>query len=256
MTNVLITGSGGFIGKNLIKFLQKDKDIKIEEFKRCDDDNYLADCILKADFIFHLAGEVRPTSSDDNFRASNLDLTRKLITLLNKHQKAIPIVFTSTVHATNSSNAYGDTKRSAEQLIENYSMKNGVVCWIYRLPHIFGEGCKPNYNSVVSTWIYNAILDLEINVFNRDVKMTYCYVQDIIEQFSRHLVSQENHNNIYCAPSNTYDTTLGEVVDIINGFKNQSSDCSKNVNVEFKGKLKQTYQWYSDKYTRQANNVI
>jgi UDP-2-acetamido-2,6-beta-L-arabino-hexul-4-ose reductase len=89
---------------------------------------------------------------------------------------------------------------------------------------------------------------LEINVFNREVQMTYCYVQDIIEQFSRHLVGQENNNNIYCAPSKTYATTLGEVVDIINSFKNHTFDSCVDGSSGFQTKLKLTYEWYCRKY--------
>ncbi|WP_171048709.1 NAD-dependent epimerase/dehydratase family protein [Pseudoalteromonas sp. S201] len=248
MINVLITGSSGFIGKNLINHLRTNNDILIMEFKRGDDDSYLESSILKADYIFHLAAEVRPKSNDDSFKSSNLDLTQKLIAILDSHQKKIPILFTSTVHAANSTNAYGKTKRSAEQLIEGYSIINKVNCWIYRLPHVFGEGCKPNYNSVISTWIYNAINNLELNVFNREIEMTYCYVQDIIQQFSKHLVSEENDNKMYCSPSKLYETTLGEVVDIINAFKKGNVGYSNDSNPDFKDKLKRTYQWYCKKY--------
>ena len=250
MTNLLITGSGGFIGKNLINHLCKDKNILIVEFKRGDDYNRLKDIALKADFIIHLAGEVRPSSSDDSFKASNLELTERLVAILDSNRKGIPILFTSTVHAIDATNAYGNTKRLAEKLIEDYSIKYKVSCWIYRLPHIFGEGCKPNYNSVISTWIYNSIVNLEITVFNREAKINYCYVQDLIKNFYINIVSQKNDENIYCYPPKIYQTTLGEVVDSINRFKNNTVDYDKDHNFDFKSKLKNTYKWYYKKYAK------
>ena len=150
MLNILVTGSKGFIGKNLLKRLNSE-DFNLLEFNRNDSLDKLEKLILQSDFIVHLAGEVRPNSSSDDFTNSNTLLTQNIIEILGKHQKNTPILMASTIHAKLLKNEYGKTKREAELLIENYVNKTTTNCFIYRLPHVFGEECKPNYNSVIST---------------------------------------------------------------------------------------------------------
>ena len=117
-------------------------------------------------------------------------------------------------------------------------------CFIYRLPHVFGEACKPNYNSVISTWIYNSINNLEINVFDRSIEMHYVYVQDVVDEFLSILETKKS-SEIYIEPKKIYQTTLGEVVDFINEFKiNIMNENYFIENNEFKQKLFKTYQDY------------
>ena len=134
--NVLVTGSKGFIGKNLLKKLDNLQNINILEFNRNNTEIYLEECISKSDFIIHLAGEVRPNSSENEFKNSNVLL------ILEKQNKIIPILLASSIHAQW---VWQNKKR-----IRIINRKN---CFIYRLPHVFGEECKPNYNSVISTII-------------------------------------------------------------------------------------------------------
>ena len=218
MNNILVTGSNGFIGKNLLKKLTFFNDINILEFNRNNTESFLEECISKCDFIFYIAGEVRPNSTEDEFKNSNILLTKLILEILKKQNKAIPILITSTIHAKLLKNEYGKTKRKSELLIEAYSKINNVNCYIFRLPHVFGEECKPNYNSVVSTWIYNSINNLEINVYDRNIEMHYVYVQDIVEEFLSILENKEVIE-IYLEPKKIYQITLGEVVDFIDEFK-------------------------------------
>ena len=240
--NILVTGSQGFIGKNLLKKLTN---VNIVTFNRDDSEDFLEECISRCDFIIHLAGEVRPNSSDDAFKSSNILLTNLILEILKKQEKKIPIILTSTIHAKLLKNEYGKTKRESEILLEDYAKNNKTNCYIYRLPHVFGEECKPNYNSVVSTWIYNSLNNLEINVFDRNIEMHYVYVQDIVDEFISILEIKKDFNNIYIEPEKIYKTTLGEVVDFINEFKanllNKEYQVKDN---EFKQKLFKTYQDY------------
>lgn len=246
MLNILVTGSKGFIGKNLLKKLDNLQNINILEFNRNDTEIYLEECISKSDFIIHLAGEVRPNSSGDEFKNSNVLLTNLILEILKKQNKIVPILLASTIHAKLLKNEYGKTKREAELLIENYAKQHKISCFIYRLPHVFGEECKPNYNSVITTWIYNSINDLEINVFDRNIEMHYVYVQDVVDEFLS-ILEIEKNSEIYIEPKKIYQTTLGEVVDFINEFKINIS--TKNYfieNNEFKQKLFKTYQDYNE----------
>ena len=240
MLNILVTGSKGFIGKNLLKKLDS-KHFNILEFTRDDSLETLEKQILQSDFIVHLAGEVRPDSSNDDFKSSNTLLTQTIIDKLKQNNKHIPILMASTIHAKLLKNDYGKTKREAEVLVENYSKETKTKCFIYRLPHVFGESCKPNYNSVISTWIYNSINDLEINCFDRAIEMHYVYVQDIVDEFLSIIKSQVSEE-LYIEPKNVYQTNLGEVVDLLTEFKqNIKNDNYKAYDEDFKQKLFNTY---------------
>ena len=238
--NILVTGSKGFIGKNLLKKL----DSNYLEFNRDDSLETLEKQIIQSDFIVHLAGEVRPNSSNDDFKNSNTLLTQNIVDVLRKHSKHIPILMASTIHAKLLKNEYGKTKREAEILVENYSKETNAKCFIYRLPHVFGEGCKPNYNSVISTWIYNSIHNLEINCFDRNIQMYYVYVQDIVDDFVS-IIDNQTLEETYIEPKKVFETTLGEVLDFIDEFKHniQSQDYQPNSS-EFKQKLYETYLDY------------
>ncbi len=243
--NILITGSNGFIGKNLKKRLQQRDDIKLFEFNRNDKMNELEKIIKNIDFIFHFAGEVRPNSSDEEFLSSHNLLTIELIKVIEKNNLSIPILFTSSKHACNPKNMYGQSKLETEEIIIHYGEKNNEEVFIYRLSHIFGEGCKPNYNSVISTWIYNTINDLPVKVFDRNIPMRYIYVQDVVNKF---LESMDKYDlgKIYYDIDTFYDTTLGSVLDYLEEFRENeaNSDYILSDDDQFKKKLYTVYLDY------------
>ena len=203
---ILITGSKGFIGKHLIKTISSMPEYTIYEYSKQSSWEDLESIIDDIDFIFHLAGEVNPKSSPQSFFEGNVNLTQKLVDLLQKKEIKIPILLASSIHAENPKNDYGITKKQSEDVIVRYGTSQDVPVYIYRLFHLFGEECKPNYNSVISTWIYNSIHDLEIQIFDREIKMHYSYVQDVVQEFAAHLTSNVHPANcflksslIYCA---------------------------------------------------------
>ena len=117
--------------------------------------------VLRSDFIYHFAGEVRAGQSSIKYQRSNSELTQNLLDILESNNKKTPILFTSSIHSDKSVNSYGKTKKESEKMIEKYAKKNSTKCYIYKLPHVSGEGCKPNYNSVITTWIYNSIKNFD-----------------------------------------------------------------------------------------------
>lgn len=245
LKNILITGSKGFIGKNLKKELLKNKNINLFEFNREDSFDSLDKIVKDVDFIFHLAGEVRPSSSNEEFILSHNILTNQIIQNIEKYNRQIPILFTSSKHAINPQNMYGKTKQETENIIKEYSLKNNVSVFIYRLSHVFGEGCKPNYNSAITTWMYNSIKNLEIKVFNRDIALQYLYVQDIVIDFVNK-INEDNKEKIFYEVEPFFDTTLGKVVDYINEFKKNENDSKYSIanDNEFKTKLFHVYNHY------------
>lgn len=243
--NILITGSHGFIGTHLKDELKQSTSIEIFEHTRSDTFENLAKHIEKIDFIYHLAGEVNPKSNQTSFVIGNIETTQNLIDLLEQKDLKIPILLASSIHAKNPKNDYGTTKQKSEELVLAYGNRNNIPVYIYRLPHLFGQNCKPNYNSVISTWIYNSINDLEIKVFDRNIIMHYSYVKDIVKEFTqclRQTIKQQG----YLEPSMIYETSLGEVVDFLEEFKHNRGNAQYTIrDNEFKEKLFTTYQYYT-----------
>lgn len=241
---ILITGSRGFIGTHLKNELIQTETHQIFEYTRENTLEDIESCIEKIDFIYHLAGEVNPKSDSASFIKGNIEITEQIIDLLEKKKLQIPILLASSIHAKHPKNDYGITKQKSEELILAYGNRHNTPVYIYRLPHLFGQKCKPNYNSVISTWIYNSINNLEINVFDRNIKMHYSYVKDIAQEFAHCLESKAIPQG-YLEPRIIYETSLGEVVDFIEEFKtnvnNQHYSISNN---EFKQKLFETFEDY------------
>ncbi len=241
--NILIAGAKGFLGSNLLTKLTRFNNINIVEFNRNHTFQDLEKIIGSIEFIYHLAGKVYPKSNDEEFFKGNAGLTKDIIHVIEKKQLSIPFLMASSIHAELQKNAYGTSKREAEIYLEEYGKRNNVPVWIYRLPHVFGEGCKPNYNSVISTWLYNSIHNKEIVVFDRSIPMTYVYVQDLVDEFIDCLNTQhDSTTDCYCKPKITYDTTLGDVVDYLDEFKNLNTPASYDEG--FKAKLYATYLDY------------
>ena len=242
MLNVLITGANGFFGKATIGRLKREN-VNILTFTRKNNFQDLHDLVLRSDFIYHFAGEVRAGQSSIKYQRSNSELTQNLLDILESNNKKTPILFTSSIHSDKSVNSYGKTKKESEKMIEKYAKKNSTKCYIYKLPHVFGEGCKPNYNSVITTWIYNSIKNLDIVIHDREIKINYIYIQDVVDEFIALL--SITPDNLYLKPQLIYPTTLGDVLDYIEEFKVNINNASYAImGNEFKSKLYVTYQSY------------
>ncbi|BCD91410.1 hypothetical protein fh0823_15490 [Francisella halioticida] len=246
MNKVLVTGASGFIGRNLTSYL-KNRNVDVIEHNRIHSLTSLKKKLKSCDFIFHLAGEVRPRSTEESFVLSNVTLTEYILDNLVNYGKK-PILLSSTIHAERSSGGqYGISKKAAEELVKKYSIENGISSYIYRLPHVFGEGCKPNYNSAISTWIYNIINGIPINIYDRSIKITYVYVQDIVCDFYE-CISIQNDKLNYMEAGKSFEVTLGEVEDYLLEFR-ENTLCNKTIffENEFKNKLFKVFKYYYEK---------
>src|SRR6266702_2176414 len=98
MKTVLITGSNGFVGRNLTVSLAQRKDAEVTGFDVDDDQTTLSSLVAGADFIFHLAGVNRPQNVEE-FTTGNTGLTQTIVSLLQKQGKKTPLVISSSTQA-------------------------------------------------------------------------------------------------------------------------------------------------------------
>lgn len=212
--NIVVTGASGFIGRRLCKKLRlSDFNIKVisRETRASDFTHILSEC----DICFHLAGEVRPKATREDFFTSNVELTRKITESLAQNNKKTRVVFASTIHAQNPVNDYGFSKVEAERLISKYNADYGLSDFIFRLPHLFGEGAKPEHNSVFTTWIYNAVQGKELHVFDPEIVMTYVHVDELIDVFLKQI-----YNEYRLESPQPYIIKLGVLKDLILSINN------------------------------------
>ena len=177
---ILVTGSNGFIAKNL-RVRLKESNYNILEFKRGDSLQLLEQKIIKSNIIFHLAGENR-TTNDELFVINNINLTKDICNILKKNNLKIPVLFSSSIHSE-SNTPYGKSKKKSENLLFNLNKENSNPVLIYSLPGVFGKWSKPFYNSVVSTFCHSIANGLEINIVEPEKMIKLLYIDDLIKHF-------------------------------------------------------------------------
>ena len=244
---VLVTGAKGFVGRNLCAQLNniltgKAKcygDLTIEAVYEYDIDStleqldtYCADC----DFVFNLAGVNRPQNQEE-FMQGNFGFASTLLDTLKKHHNNCPVMISSSIQATLAgrfgTSEYGKSKKAGEELMFQYGEETGSKVLVYRFPNLFGKWCRPNYNSAVATFCNNIANDLPITVNDPAVELELLYIDDLVEEMIAALKGEEHRcefdgvetvlteNGRYCAAPVTHKVTLGEIVDLLEQFKNQ-----------------------------------
>lgn len=219
---VLVTGSQGFIGKNLLERLSRMDDIEVVTFCKEDGLDSLTTKMENVEFIFHLAGVNRPDDTKE-FYSGNQDLTQSLVEAVKSRGKPIPILLSSSTQVARD-NDYGKSKLGAEHILETYVKEHDTAVYLYRLPNVFGKWSKPNYNTVIATWCHNITHDLEIQINDENTKLSLVYIDDVVNQFVRHLDENGKRGTVYPEVSPVYDKTLGEIKELLVAFKESRSE--------------------------------
>lgn len=194
--NILVTGSAGFVGRNLVENLKNVRDgknrtrpnIKIEKIYEYDRDNtfeeldsFCADC----DFVFNLAGVNRPQDPKE-FKEGNFGFASTLLETLKKHNNTCPVMLSSSLQATLAgrfgTSEYGLSKKAGEELFFDYAKETGATVYVYRFPNLVGKWVRPNYNSAVGTFCNNIANDLPITVNDSTVELEMLFIDDLIEE--------------------------------------------------------------------------
>lgn len=272
---ILVTGAKGFVGKNLVanlKNIQENKnrtrpELKIDEIFEYDIDTdpaLLEKYCEKADFVFNLAGVNRPKEVSE-FMVGNFGFASTLLETLKQYQNTCPIMLSSSIQATLmgrfGSSEYGKSKLAGEELFFDYAKETGAKVLVYRFPNLFGKWCRPNYNSAVATFCNAVANDLEFTVNDRSTELELLYIDDLVEEMYDALEGKEHHckydgmeavvaeDGRYCYVPMTHKATLGEIVDLLESFKNQpvTLEMPEIKNNSFTKKLYSTYLSYLPK---------
>ncbi len=257
--NILVTGSAGFVGKNLVENLKNIRDGKnrthpnlkidaIYEFDRSSTLDELDAYCQQCDFVFNLAGVNRPKNKDE-FQKGNFDFASLLLDTLKKHHNSCPVMLSSSIQATLQgrfgTSEYGLSKKAGEELFFSYAKETGATVYVYRFPNLAGKWIRPNYNSAVGTFCYNIAHDLPIRVDNPQTELELLFIDDLLKEMADALEGKAhqcdypekgailegkkydgmtpyfNPAGKYCGVPVTHRATLGQIVSLLHTFHDQ-----------------------------------
>lgn len=154
---------------------------------------------------------------------------------------------------------YGRSKKAGEELFFEYGKETGAPVYVYRFPNLMGHS-RPKYNSAISTFCWAVANDEEFTVNDRSTELEVLYIDDLVEGMFDLLEGKEQHCEFdgvetvltspcdsksfdstsdvvehieqrddamkgtvgrYCCVPVTHKVTLGEIVDLLEQFKNQ-----------------------------------
>jgi len=242
VSRALVTGSAGFIGRRVGDLLRR-KGHDLLTYEVNDPRGLLSEHVAKADFIFHLAGVNRPPDPAE-FEKVNATMTEELCELAVRAGTNPVVVLASSTQAL-LDNPYGVSKRHAEKAVER-SAKDGGRAVIFRLPNVFGPGCRPNYNSVVATFAHNAARGVPLEIHDPKRELALVYVHDVADAMLDVLETPPSSGKAqYRDVSPVVRTTLQELATTLNGYRqSRSSAAAPTVSDDFERKLYATYLSY------------
>jgi UDP-2-acetamido-2,6-beta-L-arabino-hexul-4-ose reductase len=176
-----ITGVAGFIGRHLLHRLKRDERFSVtgidkEAFMNA---SRLHDFVGQCDVIVHLAAMNRG-ELDEIYRV-NTELVERL-TLAMKARSVRPyVIFASSVQKDHD-HPYGLSKRKGQDGLSQWARGHEGTVTTLIIPNVFGDGCKPFYNSVVSTFCYQMTHGEQPRIID-DKEMELIHINELTESF-------------------------------------------------------------------------
>ena len=217
---IVVTGVDGFIGQNLRTRLRELGHADVRSITRATPAAQLRESVQGAAFVFHLAGINRPKDPAE-FATGNVGFTEALCAALAEAGCRAPVVFASSSQA-GLDNAYGRSKRAAEDALLRHRDACGAPVHLFRLANVFGKWCRPNYNSAVATFCHNIARGLPIEVSDPAAALRLVYVDDVVSAFTV-LLDRPDATGGFVDAGPVYETTVGDVATTLLGFAESRS---------------------------------
>ncbi|MEO9168620.1 MAG: NAD-dependent epimerase/dehydratase family protein [Aestuariivirga sp.] len=212
---IVVTGAGGFIGRNLVLRLTELSKFEIRQVHKTTTPAQLVESLKDCDVVFHLAGVNRPPD-DSEFVKGNLGSTQSLVEAIRSSGVMPRIVYASSAKSIDET-PYGVSKKAAEDCLLDLAQTNNLKLAIFRLPNVFGKWCRPNYNSAVATFCFNIARGMPIEIRDASAILTLSYIDDVIDDWLN-WIEEPNPQTGFVESSKIYNTTVGEVAAQIQRF--------------------------------------
>lgn len=271
---IIVTGSQGFIGRNLCEALKAIRDGKdrrqkykpllpltIYEYDRSSTLEELDAWCSDADFVFNLAGANRPDNPDE-FMETNCNFGSTLLQLLRSHNNSCPVMLSSSIQATlkgrYANSAYGKSKLAGEDIFFAHGQAMQSKVLVYRFPNVYGKWCCPNYNSAIATFCDAIANNKPFEVNDPSVTLELLYIDDLVDEMLGALLSDEHRCNFegttaiadplgkFCFVPTTDRITLGAIIEQLEDYREARVNlCIPNIpDGSFSKKLYSTFLSY------------
>ncbi|MGQ0790605.1 MAG: NAD-dependent epimerase/dehydratase family protein [Nitrosopumilaceae archaeon] len=235
---ILITGSEGFVGQNLVRGLSKNHNIYTTDqletsihpnYSKCDITSYdsVENVVRGIDTVIHLIAHSLVSSLDGSITNARVNIIGLLNLLEVCRKNSIhKIIFTSASsligepkslhvkedHPAKPKTAYGITKLASEHYLRLYHELYGIDYTVFRFFNIYGPYQK---NGLIPS-IFNKIQNNEpITIFGKgDQIRDYVYIEDVIQFFEKAASSDISKNKVLNLGTGT-GTTILEIVNNI-----------------------------------------
>lgn len=216
--NIVVTGSSGFIGNNLVSFLSSSHEVigldKVAGVNTkiqidCKSEN-LKNALnwTRIDFVIDCAARTDLNGKTINDYNDNYEIIERLIEICNNHQikligfssmlvNELPLRDKIDFDFFNPSTIYGESK----VLYERKLKKNSKSFIVVRPTSVWGPGFKEPYKS-----FFEYVIDGKFFISDKSIVKTFCYIENLMQQilvlvndydkykFSNHYFIDGNYN--------------------------------------------------------------
>ncbi|MFA5083884.1 MAG: NAD-dependent epimerase/dehydratase family protein [Candidatus Paceibacterota bacterium] len=245
MEKIGITGSRGFIGSHLTKALKLRGGVSLSFFDLPEGDLFkpgkkLGKFVGGKDVIIHAAAVNRGT--DTEVVAGSVVATYNLISAMKAKKSRAKLIYLSSIQAETGA-LYGQSKKLAEVMLEDFSRENKSSVSVFRLTNVFGERGRPFYNSVVPTFCFQVVNNRKLIVKNGDKKIRFIYVEDVAKIILAEVFKKRKRAFFLKRISSNNEISISNLAKLIMSFKNL--DNPGKLKSKFHKNLYKTYLSYS-----------
>lgn len=174
-----VTGPRGFIAGHLLRQLGTDATLRVLPCSRetLSQPAELKAFVAQCRTIVHLAGMNR--GNEQEIYDTNVELVERLVAAMLDAGRTPHVVFASSTQRDRST-AYGRSKKVGETRLREWANESGAPLTIVVIPHVFGPGCRPYYNSVVATFCHQLSHDQQ-PVLIDDQQLALVWISDLVD---------------------------------------------------------------------------